>query len=106
MSKSTLSTLKGEINMEKKAVGATESTLTDLEKCIFSYVSDEVGHNASESVKSIRNGFSRNMDEGYRSIERAVNALERGYNEISSASNEAQSLAARARAIKRELGNL
>lgn len=106
MSKSTLSTLKSEINMESKNVSSTSSSLKSLDRSIMGAMDDRVGHSARESITSIYNSFSNNMDKGYKSANNAVSALDRGYSKIDSLLGQGDKLLAQAKSIVKELGNL
>lgn len=106
MSKSTLSTLKSEINMELKAVYSAESDAKSLANSLFSAMNDRVGSSARESIDCIGKKFSYNMDAGYKSANRMVSALERGYAKIDASLGQAEAIMKQARDIIRELGEI
>lgn len=106
MSKSTLSTLKSEINMASKYAYNAESTLRSLEKSISSAMNDRVGNSARDSLTAIGNCFSNNMDRGFKGLNNGVGALERGYTKIESLSKEKDKHITRAHSIVKGLGDL
>lgn len=106
MSKSSLSTLKSEINRSIKIVNRAESDLKAVEKSIFQAMPDYVGASANDSVKGIYRSFSYMMDNGYSKLNNATSTLDSGYNEINSFLTDAQNLLKNAKSIKNELGDL
>ena len=106
MSKSTLSTLKSEINTEKRCASGAEATMNSLNKSILSSIDDRVGKSASESITSICNSFSYNMDLGFKGATNAVNALDNGYNKLDSIVGQGENLLAQAKSIVREIGEI
>ena len=106
MSKSTLSTLKSEINTENRYLSSTCSTLKSLEKSIIDAMDDRVGYSARESISSIENGLYTNMEKGYKSANNAVSALSTGYDKLSSLKSQGESYLSQARAIVKGLGEI
>ena len=106
MSKSTLSSLKGEVNREEKNANSTCSSIKSLDNSILNAMDDKVGISARESLTGIYNSFSYDVEKGYKSANNAISALERGYTKIDSILNQADKLLAGARDIVRELGEL
>ncbi len=106
MSKSTLSTLKSEINMESKSVSSTSSSLKALERSISNAMDDRVGRSARESITGISNSFSYNMDKGFKSANNATGALDRGYSKIDSLLGQSDKLLSQAKSIVKGIGEL
>lgn len=106
MSKSTLSTLKGEINMEKKSMSSTDSTLKGLEKSISNAIYDKVGASAVESISQIEKSFYYNLEKGYKSADNAANALSRGYSQLDSLSAQGENYLSQAKSIVKGIGEI
>ena len=106
MSKSTLSTLKSEINMEMKSISSTSSTLKALEKSISNAMYDKVGASAVESISQIENRFYCNLEKGYKSADNAANALSRGYSKLDSLSEQGENYLSQAKSIVKGIGEI
>lgn len=106
MSKSTLSTLKGEINTESRYMSSTCSTLSALDKSILSAMDDRVGRSASESIKSIEKTLYYNLEKGYKSANSAISALETGYGKLDSLSCQGEKHLSQAKSIVKGLGEI
>ena len=106
MSKSTLSTLKSEINMEKKSVGSTSTTLKSLEKSISNAIYDRVGASAVESISQIEKSFYYNLDKGYKYADNAIMAFDRGYGQLDILSARGENYLSQAKAIVKGIGEI
>ncbi len=106
MSKSSLSALKSEINMEMKSANSVISDLKGLEGSVYKAMEDRVGRSAMESVSSIQRTLSYGVENGYKSANNAVNAMERGYGKIDVLSGQGDKLLNEAKAILKELGDV
>ena len=106
MSKSSLSAFRSQVKAEQGAAWETDSKLESIGKQMFASMNDAVGQVAQGSIKGIKDSFSYNMNTGYKGFENMASAIERGYFSIDSHLTNAENIASRARAIKRELGDL
>ncbi|MBO5357359.1 MAG: hypothetical protein J6A95_06270 [Clostridia bacterium] len=106
MSKSTLSTLKSEINMESRSADKAGSGLKSLDKSISNAMDDRVGNSARESVTCIYNTFSYNADKFFKGANNAASALDRGYSKLDSLVAQGEKHLSQAKAIVKGVGEL
>ena len=106
MSKSSLATLKSEINRESRSVNSAQSSLNDVIKDVGSAMNDRVGASAQESLRSINRTFTYHYDLAYKNANEAATSLERGYSELSSSLSEAKAILSSAEKLFKELGDL
>ena len=105
MSKSTLSVLKSEINMESKCCSSASSGLLSLEKSISVAMDDRVGSSARESIRGIHSTFSYNSDKFFKSANNAVSALNNGYSKLDSLISDGEKHLSQAKSVIKGVGD-
>ena len=106
MSKSTVSALKGEISKLEREAGAVSSSMSDVEKQIWSAMNDTVGQSAQESIKKIKTDFDYNMNKGAKALKDVADKISAGYDHLAAQANAANNLIHQAEDIKKGLGSI
>ena len=106
MSLSSLSNLKSDTNKEKNKIVSLESRYNSFVKELESAFGDEVGVNAKESIISIKNKISFDINSGCAISQNSILELEQGYIENKNAENEIKDILNKVESIMREINNV
>ena len=106
MSKNSLLSLKSQIDGLEKSANSCHGTMNDAENKLIYYMNDIVGQNAQESMRSIKQTFSYNMDKSVKASKNTVNEMIKAYDEIKRYSDTAEQLLRQAEQIKAGLGKI
>lgn len=106
MSKNSLLSLKSQIDGLEKSANSCHGTMSEAENKLIYYMNDVVGQSAQESMRSIKQTFSYNMDKSVKTSKNTVNEMVKAYDEIKRYSDETESLLRQAEQIKAGLGKI
>ncbi len=92
MSLGSLLNLKNDTNKLKNKITNLESRYNSFVKEIESAFEDEVGVNAKESIISVKNKISHDLNDGCLISQKSISELEQGYIENEKAENEIKTI--------------